>query len=244
VKPLLALALLAGCATAGRKTDSDPEAGFRPLFDGKTLAGWRGYQNQPVRTWQVTGGVLTRIETPKLADTPRGFKVADGVKARVDRAWDLVTEEEFGDFELRLEWRISDGGNSGIVYRADETQEAPWMTGYECQVLDNDRHPDAKHSEGRRTAGALYDVYAPTKAARPAGQWNEVRIVARGNHLEHWLNGEKVVSADIGSDDWKAHLAASKWSKVPTYGTLARGRISLQDHGDKVEYRNIRIRVP
>jgi len=156
---------------------------------------------------------------------------------------DLVTREQFGDFIFDYEWKISEGGNSGVIYRATEAEVTPWRTGPEMQVLDNERHPDAKAGmNGNRTAGALYDLIAPATPSRPAGEWNRARIVARGNHIEHWLNGQKVVDVDVGSDRWKQLYQASKFNQMPGFGIQRRGHIVLQDHGDRVWYRNIKIR--
>jgi len=219
--------LAAGAARAQGKpntlTAADKKAGWRLLFDGKTTIGWRGYGKQ---------------------EAPGGWKVQDGILARVDKGGDLMTEDEFGDFEFQTDWRIEEGGNSGIIYRAAETDKPPYTTGPEYQLLDDERHPDAKAGkDGNRKSGSLYDVYAAAKnVVKPAGQWNTAKIVCKGNHVEHWLNGEKVVDAEIGSADWKERVAASKWAKVTTYATVAKGHIDLQDHGAKVEFRNIKVR--
>jgi hypothetical protein len=195
-------------------------SGWRSLFDGRTTAGWRGY---------------------KRADMPRGWQVVDGALTRVERAGDIVTADEFGDFELALEWKISPGGNSGIMYRVTEDADATYETGPEMQVLDDARHPDGQSP--LTSAGALYGLYpAPRGVVRPAGEWNAARIVVRGNHVEHWLNGVKTVDAEIGSDDWNRRVADSKFSQWPGFAKASRGHIALQDHGDWVAYRNIRVR--
>jgi hypothetical protein len=193
---------------------------WRSLFDGRTTAGWRGY---------------------KRADMPRGWQVVDGALTRVDQAGDIVTADEFGDFELALEWKVAPGGNSGIMYRVTEDAEAPYETGPEMQVLDDARHRDGQSP--LTSAGALYGLYpAPRGVVKPAGEWNAARIVVRGNHVEHWLNGVKTVDAEIGSDDWNRRVADSKFSQWPGFAKASRGHIALQDHGDWVAYRNIRLR--
>jgi hypothetical protein len=158
------------------------------------------------------------------------------------RAGDLITDDEFGDFELALEWKVSEGGNSGIMYRVVDAHEATYQSGPEMQVLDDARHPDGR---SRLTAaGAAYGLYpAPAGVVKPAGEWNQVRIVVKGGHVEHWLNGRKVVEYELWSPDWKARVANSKFAQWPSYGLAKKGHIALQDHGDRVAYRNIRVRA-
>jgi hypothetical protein len=198
-----------------------PHGEWRALFDGRSLDQWRGYRRDQV---------------------PAGWQVVDGALTRVARAGDLITRDVFADFELELEWMVAEGGNSGIMYRVTEEAGETYQTGPEMQVLDDARHPDG----GSRltAAGAVYGLYpAPVGAVKPAGEWNAARIVARGNHVEHWLNGVEVAAYELGSPDWKARVAGSKFRKWPGYGRAAVGHIALQDHGDRVGYRNIRIRT-
>ena len=194
---------------------------WRTLFDGQALDAWRGYR-------------MDRV--------PGGWQVLDGALTRVSTAGDLITRDVFADFELTLEWRVADGGNSGILYRVTEEGSHSHETGPEMQVLD-----DARHTDGRSpltSAGAVYGLYpAREGVVKPAGEWNAVRIVARGSHVEHWLNGVEVATYEIGSADWKAKVAASKFRDWPGYGRAPAGHIALQDHGDRVAYRHIRIRV-
>jgi hypothetical protein len=194
--------------------------GWKPLFDGKSLKGWRGYKQQA---------------------PPPGWKVEDGVLVRSGKGGDLVTDEEFGDFELSLEWKISEGGNSGIFYRALESTELIWHNAPEYQILDNQKHKDGQNP--MTSAGACYALYPPSRdVTKPVGEWNETRIVAKGKHVEHWLNGTKLLEYEAGSDDWKKRVAASKFKVYPGFGEQPKGRIGLQDHESLVWYRNIRIR--
>lgn len=209
-------------------TDEEKQEGFKLLFDGQTTDGWRGYKmDQMPPGWKVIDGILTRVAGGA------GGKGAGGGD-------DIVTEDEFGNFELRLEWRVGKGVNSGILYRVAEDAVTSWHEAPEMQVLDNIGWGEA---ETRHHAGALYDLYAPAKdVTRPAGEWNEVRLVVDGNHIEHWLNGEKLVECELWSDDFNERLAKSKFREMSTYAKATKGHICLQDHSGNIEYRNIRIR--
>lgn len=201
-------------------TTAEAKAGWRLLFDGKTTAGWRGF---------------------KQSSAPAAWQVVDGTLSRVGEGPDLITVDEFGDFELALEWKIGEGGNSGIIYRVTEAHDATYESGAEMQVLDDARHADGKNP--LTSAGSDFGLYAaPRGVVKPAGEWNAVRIVVKGNHVEHWLNGRKVVTYELGSADWKAKVAASKFKQWPDYGLAPKGHIALQNHGDAVSYRSIRIR--
>lgn len=219
------LPLLAACAAqAASQTNmlspAERADGWQLLFDGTSLAAWRGYH---------------------MADMPKGWEVVDGALTRTGPGGDIITRQQYGDFELALDWKISEGGNSGVFYRVTEDGDYGYYTGPEMQVLDDARHADGKNP--LTSAGACYGLYAaPRGVVKPAGEWNSARIVVRGNHVEHWLNGQKVVSYELGSPEWAAKVAASKFAQWPGYGKAARGYIALQDHGDWVAYRNIRIR--
>jgi len=155
---------------------------------------------------------------------------------------DIITTEQFDNFELELEWKISPGGNSGIMFRVSEDHDYPWRTGPEFQILDDLEHPDAEFGADR-LAGANYDMHGPEKnVVNPVGEWNQVRIVVQDAQVEHWMNGEKIVSYELWSEDWKERIANSKWIDMPDYGRHKTGHICLQDHGDQVWFRNIRIR--
>ncbi len=204
-------------------TDDEAAAGWRLLFDGETLAGWRGYRRDSVPTgW--------RAEEGTLHFAPGG----DG--------GDIVTLETFGSFELALDWKVAPGGNSGIFYWGQESHPAIWHTAIEMQVLDDSGHADAATPSHR--AGAVYDLYAPPEGiVHPAGEWNSVRIVADGPHAEHWLNGTRVADFEHDSSDWKRRVAASKFAAFPDFARVRHGLIGLQDHGDPVWYRNVKIRT-
>jgi cytochrome c len=203
-------------------SQAERAAGFEPLFDGRTLAGWHGYG-------AAEGSV------------PDGWRVEDGTIARVGPGGDLVTDGQFGDFELRLQWRIAPGGNSGIFFHVQDGQDAVWRTGPEMQVLDNAHHADG-HSP-LTSAGADYALYAPVRdVTRPVGLFNEARIRVEKGRVTHWLNGVELLSYELGSPEWMARVAGSKFASMPGYGRAQRGRIALQDHGDPVWYRNIRIK--
>ena len=215
------LALLPSMAQDNALTEDEKKAGWKLLFDGKTTEGWKGYKkDKPGTGWEIVDGVLT-------------LNKGGG---------DLCTVEEFADFEFVIDWKISPGGNSGIMYRVAETKGAPYETGPEYQVLDDEKHGDGKNP--LTSAGSIYAVVPPAKKmAKPVGEWNHTKIVAKGKKIEHWLNGEKVAEAEIGSEDWAARVAKSKWAKVPSYAQEAKGKIDLQDHGNKVEFKNIKILV-
>mgnify|MGYP001267627019 CR=1 FL=1 len=212
-------------ASGGTNTLSAEEtaAGWKLLFNGTDLSGWKGYKKDaPGASWVVEDGTLA------LA--------AGG-------AGDIMTVEEFGPFELSLEWKISPNGNSGIIYLIREDPDAAntYNTGPEMQVLDNDGHADGKIPSHR--AGALYDIEVPPDGAvKPVGEWNAAVVRFTGSEIEHWLNGVLVAESSYGDDAWKAKVAASKFTQWPLFGTFASGHIALQDHGDKVWYRNIKIR--
>ena len=228
MKTRLPLILLSGVAFAASLfagapnalTPAEKAAGWQSLFDGATLAGWRGYEHEaPGAGWQVVDGVLT-------------------LKGK---AGDLVTVKEFGDFELSLEWKVTETANSGVIYRVGLGEKATFLTGPEYQVLDNDKVDDNKSTN--HLAASLYDIALdPAAKPRPVGEWNEARIAVRGWRIEHWLNGVKVVDVDLASAEGKALIAASKFKDWPKFASLARGHIALQDHGHEVSYRAIKVR--
>lgn len=212
---------------------AEKAAGWMLLFDGKTTKGWRNYNKQTIgERWKVADGVLYLDVSNKNAD---GFQVGGG--------GDIITDAEYENYEMRIEWKIAKCGNSGIIYHIHEDASIryPWQTGPELQLIDNDCHPDAKF-ENRR-ACSLYDMYVATpQTAKPIGEWNKVRLVCKGDLVEHWLNGKKVVSTTMGSAEWNALIPKSKWKDHPKFGTFRKGHIGLQDHGDGISFRNIKLR--
>jgi hypothetical protein len=210
-----------GVAGANRLTAQEQEEGWRLLFDGQTLTGWRGYGMQTM---------------------PEGWAVVDGSLTRTAPAADIVTTGQFRNFDLQLEWKIAPGGNSGIFYRAVETSDPIYHNAPEYQILDDNVHQDGRSQ--LTSAGANYALHpAPRGVVRPVGEWNTARIVVQGNHVEHWLNGQKIVEYELGSSDWQQRVANSKFTEWPGYGKAAQGHIGLQEHGSWIAYRNVKLRV-
>ena len=220
-----ALILAVGGLTAFTSMNEIQKGKWQSLFDGKTTKGWHNYLKQDVSPqWKVENGELTL--------TAKG-------------GGDIVTDNEYENFELEMEWKIAEGGNSGIFYRVHEDAKfkTPYLTGPEMQILDDERHPDAKAGRNNnRTAGSLYDMLPPSQKAKPAGQWNKVRIVVKNNKAEHYLNGTKVVEYDLAGPEWETMLKDSKFATWEGFNKYPKGRIGLQDHGDVVSFRNIRIK--
>lgn len=214
-------AALAGCSLL----TAPAEKPWTVLFDGKNTAAFTAYGKDtfPAKGWTV--------------EADGSLMVHGGAQAG-----DLVTRATYGDFELELDWKVSPGANSGIFYEVQDIPGKPvYWNAFECQVLDDDRHPDGKIPSHR--AGALYDLYVPPAGAtRPVGEWNHVRIVRQGSRIQQFLNGVKTVDADLASDDYKARFAKSKFHGWAGYGSHHTGRLGLQDHGDNVWFKNIRVR--
>ncbi len=218
-----AMATLAGASIVDAQDDKvdDRERETIVLFDGSGLDQWRGYIDEAVgKGWTIDGSVL------KFDGSGGG---------------DIMTRDKWKDFELKFEWAVTEGANSGVMYRVTPGDSAPYITGPEYQILDNERHADGKSE--LTSAAALYALY-PAEGGRtePVGQWNEARIVVNGNHIEHWLNGTQVVDAEIGSDDWNTRMADSKFRDWEKFAKNAEGHVCLQDHGNEVWFRNITIR--
>ena len=210
-----ALLLLAGAVAV-----QQPEG--KPLFDGRTTAGWHGYKQKTM---------------------PEGWRVVDGALTRVGKGGDIVSDQEFENFELTLEWKIAPGGNSGVFYRVVERDEDTemWMAAPEYQLIDDRGYPEPLKPTQKTAAN--YDLQPPGRdATRPAGTWNTTRILVNGAHVEHWLNGQLIVSYDLWTDEWTKLVAVSKFKDHPQYARARKGRIGLQDHGDAASFRNIRIR--
>jgi hypothetical protein len=207
----------AGCSQSSKSQSASGKSGnWIELFDGKTTNGWHTAKQKSATNWAVKDGCITRT----------------------DAGGDLFTDATYDNFILELDWKISPGGNSGVFYRADESDSTPWVAP-EIQVYDKPDQPfDDKHA-----AGACYDLYGPTVDARkPAGEWNHFRIVCDGPHVTHYFNGKKVCDYVIGSQDWNERVAKSKYAPHPNFSKLTKGSIVLQDHNSHVEYRNIRLK--
>ncbi|MBW3629143.1 MAG: DUF1080 domain-containing protein [Gemmatimonadetes bacterium] len=219
--------LLAACAAAPPPDGSNRSAagGASEWQDLSNLSSWRGYRRQDLpASWRNEGGVIAFI--PASETGQRG---------------DIVTREQFGDFELQYQWRISEGGNSGVMYRATEEEQTPWRTGPEMQILDDARHADGRIPSHR--SGALYDLLVPPEnITRPVGEWNEARVVVRGNHIQQWLNGHVTADIVVGSPQWNEVYGRSKFAQMATFASRDRGHIVLQDHGDPVWFRGVRVR--
>jgi hypothetical protein len=214
-------------------SEEEKAAGWQLLFDGQTTNGWRGIKREgfPEKGWRPHNGVLLHEKNEP------GFK-----------AGDIVTVEEFDNFELKLEFRLTPRGNSGIKYLVDESLKPDNKKegiSFEFQILDDELHPDAKKGKnGNRTCGSLYDLIPPAsdKIVHAIGQWNAAHLIVDGNQIEHRLNGKTVLSFVRGSPELKALIADSKYKDLPTFGQNARGRILLQDHNDEIAFRNIKVR--
>jgi hypothetical protein len=197
----------------------------KKLFDGKSTDAWRGYKREtfPEKGWVVDNGALKTV-------------------VGGDRV-DLVTKETFKDFDLSLEWKLSPGGNSGVMYDVAENQDESYYTGPEMQVLDDAGHKDGK--EPKTSAGALYALIAPVgKVLKPVGEWNKARLVKKGTHVEHWLNGVKLLEYELGSPALTALIAESKFKAWPQFAKEGQGHIVLQHHGQEAWFRNITISTP
>jgi hypothetical protein len=222
---LALLSLLTGTVAIGSEpnvlTAAEKADGWKLLFDGQSLAGWRGYKTDaPGKGWHVKSGVLVLEEK---------------------KAGDLVTVEEFGDFDFSFEWKVTETANSGVIYRVGLGERASYVTGPEYQVLDNEKATDNKQQN--HLAASLYDIALEANAkTKPVGEWNSGRIRVRGWHVEHWLNGDKVVDVDLSTTAGKAMINASKFKDWTKFASLSRGHIALQDHDHEVSFRSIKIR--
>ncbi len=196
-------------------------AGWRPLFNGKDLSGWRFFRNKENNSWEVSGGLLH-------------CKPFDSAESRAD----LMTVDQFKNFELTFEWKLAPQSNSGVLYMVTEEADQPYFTGPEYQLLDEAAPGERKNEQ---LTSACYDMYAPD-APVPQAEWNVSTIIVRNDHVEHWLAGTQQASYDIGSDDWRKRKEASKWKDVATYASTGTGHIVLQDHGSEVWFRNIMIK--
>ena len=204
-------------------SSAEQAAGWRLLFDGKNVDQWRGFKMQTLPPgWAAESGAL--VHTP-----------GEGTR-------DLISKDQFGDFDFQFDWQLQERGNSGVMFYVTEAGSATYHTGPEYQLLHNAGHRDGKNP--LTSAGACYALYAPAKdATKPVGEWNRSRIIVDKGHAEHWLNSEKVVEYEIGSPDWLAKVAGSKFKEWKEFGLARRGHLALQEHGGRVAYKNLKIRT-
>jgi hypothetical protein len=205
-------------------TAAEKKAGWELLFDGKTIDKWHGY---------------------RVATIPANWSVVDGaIKAGAGEGADLVSSAEYADFEFAADFNISKNGNSGLFFRGVESEKGPiYHSAPEYQIIDNEGHPDGKNGPDR-WCGANYAIDAPlVSACNPPGEWNSAKIVAKGAHVEHWLNGKKTADYELWSPEWKAKVAKSKFNAWPEYGMAKSGHFGLQAHGNEVSFKNLKVRV-
>lgn len=227
-----------------------PQAQATPPAGAPKSAPAPAAQNQLTQAERDSGWVLlfdgtnagTSLRGYRKGEVGDAWKVEDGCIVLRGQGGDLVTKDQYENFDFTVDWNVAEGGNSGVMYRVTEDCNYPWETGPEMQILDDARHVDGK--DRLTSAGACYALYAaPEGVVKPAGQWNTARIVAVGPKMTYFLNGTKVVEFDMTSDDYKARVAKSKFAKMPNYGTRTKGHIALQDHGDVIKFRNIKVRT-
>ena len=210
--------------------DAEQAEEWRPLFDGESLSGWHGYNGASLESWTIEDGAIKSVGT-------------EGNYGSDMRA-DLVTDDEFTDFELRIDWKATEGGNSGIMYGVieDERYDAAWKTGPEYQLVDDVGFPEELEAWQKAAANYAMHAAAADKPLKPVGEWNTSRIIVHGNHVEHWLNGAKVLEFERWNDEWQTLKNAGKWQDAPDYGSAATGHIVIQDHGSVFWFRNVMIR--
>jgi hypothetical protein len=215
----LMVALMFTTAIASAQSKPGP---WKVLFDGKNMDSWRGY---------------------KMQTMPPEWKIVDGTLTKSKSTEDILTKDEYADFEFEVDWKLDKGGNSGIFYRGSEEFDHVYWSAPEYQLLDDANAPDGKNP--LTSAGSAYGLYAPPRGVvKPAGEWNRTRIVVKGPHVEHWLNGKKVVEYELWSPDWEAKVKASKFNAWPKYGRAKMGHIAIQgDHNGALTLRNMRVRT-
>lgn len=231
--PYLAIITAILCSCAGAKKISDNQLSNKEkannyilLFDGKTMDGWRAYQNKSLGSWSVEDGALH----------------CQGVTGNYgDMAADLVTIDQYENFYLSVDWKISPKGNSGIMYMVTEADQHASSSGPEYQIIDDVNFPQ-KLEDWQHTAANYAMDAAPTARPNPVGEWNHTRIIVNGNHVEHWLNGKKVVEYELYSPEWQKKKMESKWKDAPNYAKSKKGHIAFQNHGSEAWFKNIKIK--
>ena len=220
----LSVLLIAGSLLAGCGTKRESNANSNLLFNSKNLDGWRFFKDKENNSWEVA------------ADGTLHCKPFDGNEKRAN----LISVDQYENFELNWEWKISPQGNSGVMFRVTEEFDEPYLSGPEYQLLDDVGYP-GKTEDWQKTAADYGMHTAPDAKPKPVGEWNSSKIIANGNHVEYWLNATKVVEYEIGSEDWKKRKTTSKWNEAIGYGAAKKGHICLQDHGGEVWFKNIYI---
>lgn len=216
------LMIVAACSSSNKLSKTEEKAGWKLLFDGKTLNGWHNYNAKGIKGWEVKDGQMIALS--------QGSN-------------DIVSDEEYENFELTLEWKVSPGGNSGIFFNVVESPkyEAVYVTGPEYQLIDDVGFPEKL--EDWQKSGANYAMHPPKVAAyKPVGEFNFTRLVVNKGRVEHWLNGQKTAEYELWTPEWDHLTKTGKWKDFPAYGRAKRGRIGLQDHGKVTWFKNIKIR--
>jgi hypothetical protein len=204
-------------------SEAEKKAGWILLFDGQTTNGWRPYHNQPAKGWEIAAGQLHCKE------------------GQLETRADLITTAQYDNFELTFDWKINKGFNSGVIYRSEEGDGATYETGPEYQLIDDEGYPEKL--EDWQKSGSDYAMHPPSEiAAKPAGEYNHTKILVNGAHVEHWLNGKKVVDFNLWTPAWNELKAKSKWKDAKKYGMIKKGHIALQDHGGGIWFKNIKLR--
>lgn len=220
----------ASCEGVNVLTPEEKATGWELLFDGKSMRGWHAYNGQSLKAWTIEDCALKTVGT-------------EGNYGSDLRA-DLATDREFTSFEVSVDWKATKGGNSGLMYGVveDKRYDAAWKTGPEYQFIDDVGFPE--RLEEWQKAGANYAMHLPNaeKRLKPVGEWNNSRVVVNGTHVEHWLNGRKILEFDRWTPQWKKLRDSGKWKEAPDYGLAKTGRIVLQDHGSVFWFRNIKVR--
>jgi len=229
--PMAAAQATASCNDVNVLTPAEKAAGWRLLFDGKSLAGWHGFNTQSIEAWKIEDCSLKTVGTAGNYGS--------------DTRADVVTDADYTNFELSIDWKATKGGNSGVMYGVieDPKYDAPWKTGPEYQLIDDVGFPEK--IEPWQKAGANYAMHLPDdskKVLKPVGEWNTTRIVVNGQHVEHWLNGKKILEFERWTPAWNALRDSGKWKEAPDYGKAKTGRIAIQDHGSVFWFRNIKLK--